>query len=301
MKRLATSRARADYNVALALPPKYASGPDAQRQARERLAALDQAVARASPPVPPPPAPALPAPPPPAAESFTRRVALVIGNGAYQYANKLPNPINDAADVAGMLRRLKFDVVEGTNLDRRGMDDAIRQFGRKLEGADLAVFFYAGHGLQVGGKNYLVPVDAKLERPGDLALDAVEVSTVLDQMEAEKRVNLIFLDACRDNPLARSLARSLGTRSASVGQGLASIQSAVGTLIAYATQPNNVALDGDGRNSPFTKALLKHLTAPGIDVGLIMRRVRADVIAATRDKQVPWDDSSLVGDVILTR
>jgi uncharacterized caspase-like protein len=120
-------------------------------------------------------------------------------------------------------------------------------------------------------------------------------------MEAEKRVNLIFLDACRDNPLARSLARSPGTRSASVGQGLASIQSAVGTLIAYATQPNNVALDGEGRNSPFTKALLKHLTAPGVDVGLIMRRVRADVIAATRDKQVPWDDSSLVGEVILMR
>jgi uncharacterized caspase-like protein len=123
----------------------------------------------------------------------------------------------------------------------------------------------------------------------------------MDQMEAEKRVNLIFLDACRDNPLARSLARSLGTRSAAVGQGLASIQSAIGTLIAYSTQPNNVALDGAGRNSPFTAALLKHLASPGIDIGIIMRRVRADVIEATRDKQVPWDDSSLVGDVVMAR
>jgi len=163
---------------------------------------------------------------------FARRIALVVGNSDYKFANKLPNPVNDAEDIAALLRHLKFDVVKGKNLDRRGMDDVIRQFGRKLEGADLAVFFYAGHGLQVGGKNYLVPIDAKPERPADLALDAVEVSTVLDQMEAERRVNLIFLDACRDNPLARSLARSLGTRSTAVGQGLASIQSAVGTMIA---------------------------------------------------------------------
>jgi tetratricopeptide (TPR) repeat protein len=301
-----TARALADYRVALAMPPKYVSGPDAQRQARDRLAALERAApapssgaASSVSPAPAPPAAALPAPV--MVDRFARRVALVIGNSEYKFANKLPNPVNDAEDIAAILKRLKFDVVEGKNLDRRGMDDAIRQFGRKLEGADLAVFFYAGHGLQVGGKNYLVPIDAKLERPADLALDAVEVSTVLDQMEAERRVNLIFLDACRDNPLARSLARSLGTRSTAVGQGLASIQSAVGTMIAYATQPNNVALDGTGRNSPFTTALLKHITAPGLDIGLIMRRVRADVIQATRDKQVPWDDSSLVGEVILTQ
>ena len=299
-----TARALADYRVALAMPPKYVSGPDAQRQARDRLAALDRAApssgaASSASPAPAPPAAALSAPG--RVDQFARRVALVIGNSDYKFANKLPNPVNDAADIAAILKRLKFDVVEGKNLDRRGMDDVIRQFGRKLEGADLAAFFYAGHGLQVGGKNYLVPIDAKLERPADLALDAVEVSIVLDQMEAERRVNLIFLDACRDNPLARSLARSLGTRSTTVGQGLASIQSAVGTLIAYATQPNNVALDGDGRNSPFTTALLKHITAPGLDIGLIMRRVRADVIQATRDKQVPWDDSSLVGEVILTQ
>jgi uncharacterized caspase-like protein len=192
-------------------------------------------------------------------------------------------------------------VVAGSNLDRHGMDDAIREFGRKLEGADLALFFYAGHGLQVGGKNYLVPVDAKLERAGDLALDAVDISTVLAQMEVAKRVNLVFLDACRDNPLARSLASSLGTRGIAVGTGLASVQSAIGTMIAYSTQPDNVALDGSGRNSPFTAALLKHIATPNVEIGTIMRRVRADVVAATHERQVPWDSSSLIGEVILAR
>ena len=181
------------------------------------------------------------------------------------------------------------------------VDDAIREFGRKLDGADLALFFYAGHGLQVGGRNYLVPVDAKLIRAGDLALDAVDIATVLAQMEAEKRVNLVFLDACRDNPLARSLAGSLGSRGIAVGAGLASVQSAIGTMIVYATQPDNVALDGDGRNSPFTAALLKHIATPSVEIGTIMRRVRADVIAATHERQVPWDHSSLIGEVILAR
>ncbi len=223
-------------------------GPAIDR-VREECGAPQTQVATAPPPVaaaPPPPSPQVAVALPPAA-SFGRWVALVVGNSDYRYAPKLANPTNDETDFAGVLRRLGFDVVAGTNLDRHGMDDAIREFGRKLEGADLAVFFYAGHGLQVGGKNYLVPIDAKLERPGDLALDTVEIDTVLAQMEAEKRVNLVFLDACRDNPLARSLARSLGTRGIAVGSGLASVQSAIGTMIAYATQPDNVALDGEAR------------------------------------------------------
>ena len=250
-----------------------------------------------------PAAPTAPAPAAPVAptSAFKHRVALVIGNNDYRVAGKLANPTNDAADIAGALRKLGFAVVEGRNLDRRGMDDIVRQFGRRLDGADLALFFYAGHALQVGGKNYLVPVDATLERPGDLAFDAVDVSVVLAQMEAEKRVNLIFLDACRDNPLARTLARSMGARSAAVGQGLASIQSAIGTMIVYATQPDNVALDGTGRNSPFTGALLRHIATPGLDIATLMRRVRADVVTETREKQVPWDHSSLIGEVVLAR
>jgi hypothetical protein len=239
--------------------------------------------------------------PAPTATPREVRVALVIGNGKYQSVATLPNPSNDAADVSEALRKLGFDVVEGRDLDKRGMEDKVREFGRKLDRASLALFFYAGHGLQVGGKNYLVPTDAKLERPGDLSFDTIDVAQVLAQMEAEPRVNLIFLDACRDNPLARTLARSLGTRSSSVGQGLATIQSAIGTMIAYATQPDNVALDGDGRNSPFTAALLKHVATQGLEIGSMMRRVRADVVQATRSKQVPWDHSSLMGDVVLAR
>jgi uncharacterized caspase-like protein len=227
------------------------------------------------------------------------RVALVIGNGAYKNAARLPNPPNDATAVAAALRKIGFDVVEGRDLPKRSMEEKIIEFSRKLDRASLALFFYAGHGMQVGGRNYLLPVDAMLERPGDLTFETIDVSQVLGQMEAEKRVNLVFLDACRDNPFARSLARSMGTRSSTVGQGLASIQSAVGTMIAYATQPDNVALDGAGANSPFTTALLKHIVTPGLDISAVMKRVRSEVVAATRDKQVPWDHSSLVGDVVL--
>jgi tetratricopeptide (TPR) repeat protein len=281
-------RARADYNQALAMPAHYPSGPQAQSDGRDRLAALDRAAA-------------LQKADGAGSQTFSRKVALVIGNSQYRFSNQLANPANDAADIAAALRRLGFEVVEGKDLDRRGMEDAIRQFGRKLERADLALFFYAGHGLQVNNKNYLVPVDARLERSGDLALDALDMDIVLAQMEAEKRVNLIFLDACRDNPFAGNLSRSLAARSGSVGRGLARVQSAIGTLIAYATQPDNVALDGDGRNSPFTAALLRHIASPGLDIGLILRRVRAEVIAITRERQVPWDHSSIVGEVVLAR
>jgi formylglycine-generating enzyme required for sulfatase activity len=229
------------------------------------------------------------------------RVALVIGNGAYQNAAKLANPANDAGDVAQLLRRVGFDVIDGRDLDQRAMVEKIREFGRKLERADVALFFYAGHGLQVAGKNYLVPIDAKLERPGDLNFETIDLAQVQAQMAAENRVNLIFLDACRDNPLARTLARSMGggTRAIAVSQGLASVQSTVGTMIAYATQPDDVALDGQGRNSPFTTALLKHAATPGLEISTVMKRVRVDVIATTRGKQVPWDHSSLTGDVVL--
>jgi uncharacterized caspase-like protein len=229
------------------------------------------------------------------------RVALVIGNADYRHASRLVNPTNDAADVSAALRKLGFDVVEGRDLDKRAMEDKVREFSRKLDRSNLALFFYAGHGLQVAGRNYLVPVDAKLERAGDLSFETIEVNQVLAQMEAEQRVNLVFLDACRDNPLTRSFARTLGVRSSTVSQGLASIQSAIGTMISYATQPDAVALDGDGRNSPFTSALLKHVTTQGLDIGSVMRRVRADVVQATRGRQVPWDHSSLIGDVVLAQ
>jgi uncharacterized caspase-like protein len=227
------------------------------------------------------------------------RVALVVGNSDYRYVAGLSNPKHDARDIASALRRIGFEVVEGIDVDKRDMEEKVREFGRKLDHARTALFFYAGHGMQVAGRNHLLPIDAKLERAGDLNLETIDVSLVLSQMEAEQRVNIIILDACRNNPLARSFAPKLGARSASVGQGLASIQSAIGTLIAYATQPDNVALDGDGRNSPFTAALLKHINTPGLEISSLMKRVRSDVVAATRGHQVPWDHSSLMGEVVL--
>jgi len=230
-----------------------------------------------------------------------RRVALVVGNSAYENAPVLPNPRNDAADIAATLRKLGFDVIDGHDLDRLEMEKKIREFSRKIENADLALFYYAGHGLQVTGKNYLVPTDAKLERESDLSFEAIDVDVVLQQLENGPRANLVFLDACRNNPLARNLARSLNVRSSAVGMGLASMQGGIGTMIVYATQPNNVAWDGDGRNSPFTAALLSHLPDPGVDISITMRRVRADVIRATNQKQVPWDHSSLVGELVLAR
>jgi tetratricopeptide (TPR) repeat protein len=238
-----------------------------------------------------------PAPVPPG-----QRVALVIGEGKYKSANELRNPPHDAADVAAALRRLGFVVIEGIDLDKQGMESKVRAFGRKLDQATLALFYYAGHGMQVGGKNYLIPIDAKLERASDLPFETIEVSQVLGLMEADQRVNLVFLDACRDNPLTRRFARSLGTsRSVEVGTGLASIRSAVGTMIIYATQPDNVALDGVGRNSPFTAALLKNIDTRGLEIESLMKRVRADVMKATHGRQVPWDHSSLIGDVVLAR
>jgi hypothetical protein len=164
--------------------------------------------------------------------------------------------------------------------------------------ADVAVFFYAGHGLQVGGRNYLVPVDARLQSERDLDFDAVSLDFILKQVELDRdgKTSIVFLDACRDNPLSRNLARSMGTRSASVGQGLAQVQTGVGTFIAYSTQPGNVALDGTGRNSPFTGALVNGVTAPGRNLTSMMIQVRNQVLAATGGKQVPWDHSALTGD-----
>ena len=231
-----------------------------------------------------------------------RRVALVIGNGSYRHATVLPNPGNDAADIAQALRELDFEVIEGHDLDWAGIHAKVREFARKLDDATMALFFYAGHGVQVDGRNYLVPVEAKLDRAGTLDQDAVDVLSILRPMEAEKRVNLVFLDACRDNPFTRNLARSLGgTRSSAVGQGLASIQRASGTLITYATEPGNVAADGEARNSPFTAALLKHIRKPGIEIEQMMKLVRLDVMAATREKQLPKTDSGLLTEVFLKR
>jgi hypothetical protein len=225
-----------------------------------------------------------------------KRVALVIGNSAYQNAPALPNPINDGRALADVLRRLDFVVIDAMDQDKAGMQKLLRQFSAELQDADTSLFFYAGHGLQVQGQNYLVPIDAALESEVDLPFEAVSVDVVLDLMEQTTPLRLVFLDACRDNPLARRLAISAPSRSLGVGRGLARMNNRVGTLIAFATEPDKVALDGDGEHSPFTRALLEHIETPGIEVRQMLSRVRATVINDTNGEQLPLDTSALVED-----
>ncbi|MGI9521691.1 MAG: caspase family protein [Hyphomicrobiaceae bacterium] len=233
--------------------------------------------------------------------SNTARVALVIGNAAYRYAGDLLNPANDAADIADALERFGFQVVRGLNLDKMGMDRAIREFSRSLRGAKVGLFFYAGHGIQVTGKNYLVPVDAKLEDASGVDFELVPADLVQRTMERAGSTNLIFLDACRNNPLTRNLARAMGTRAINIGRGLAPIESGFGTLISFSTQPGNVALDGTGRNSPFSAALVNHIGTPGDSVSDTLIKVRREVMEATNKRQVPWEHSSLTGQVFFSQ
>jgi hypothetical protein len=232
-----------------------------------------------------------------------RRVALVIGVSAYEKAPPLPNPLFDAADTAAALQAQGFELVESYDPDYAAMQRALRDFARKLEGADAAVVYYAGHGVAVDGRNYLLPVDAELADEGAVAREALDVNAVLSTLAAaQPKVSIVFLDACRNNPLAANLSRRAGAaRALAVSQGLAQIgATAANTLIAYSTQPGAVAADGAGRNSPFTAALLRHIGAPGLDVQEMMRRVRASVIGATSGVQVPWDNSSLTSGFAFT-
>lgn len=227
------------------------------------------------------------------------KIALVIGNSAYQNATPLINADKDGRAMAAKLRGLGFEVLEGIDQTHDQMVSTIRQMARRLPGVKEAVFFYAGHGMQVAGENYLVPIDANLEQEADLAFETIKVQTVLEIMESEQRTNIVFLDACRNNPMAQTLARSLSrTRSAAFGKGLAQLDAGLGTLITYSTQPNNVALDGDpsAANSPFTTALLNHIGTPGLEIRQALTRVRQEVVDATNGQQVPWDHSSLLGD-----
>ena len=221
------------------------------------------------------------------------RVALVVGNAAYeQEIAALKNPVNDATAVAAALRRLGFEVIEGRDLDEDTFYDKITAFDDAARSANMALFFYAGHGLQVNGRNYLAPVDLRLETRQDLKRGAIELADILEVMRSE--TNLVILDACRNNPLARELARSLGlSRAVAASRGLARVESASGTLIAYATEPGAVAADGTGEHSPYTAALLEHLETPGLSVHDLFTQVTASVLQRTGEKQKPWTHSSL--------
>ncbi|BDQ35444.1 hypothetical protein JCM14722_29860 [Pseudodesulfovibrio portus] len=215
-----------------------------------------------------------------------RRIALVVGNSHYGFA-PLDNPVNDANDVSAKLRQLNFEVQLVTDADRKEMVKAINRFGDALRTADVGLFYYAGHGIQVKGVNYLVPVDAKMASEGDVEFETVHLGRVLAKMEESQSLNIAILDACRDNPFAR------GYRS--VSRGLARVDAPMGSIVAYATAPGAVAADGDGRNGVYTKFLLKNLSVPGLRIEEVLKRVRIDVLQATGNKQVPWESTSLVG------
>jgi uncharacterized caspase-like protein len=236
----------------------------------------------------------------PPASADGKRVALVIGNGAYKSVPALPNPPSDAGDIAAALRRLGFAVTLITNASFDDMRRGLIALGRDAAGADMAAVYFAGHGMEISGENWLIPVDAELKKDTDAANEAISLRSVMLQVSSTTSLGLVVLDACRNNPFAAKMQRALALR-ATATSGLGRIEPIGNVLVAYAARDGTTALDGDGRNSPFTAALLKHIATPALEISALMKRVRADVIAATRERQVPWDHSSLVGDVILAR
>jgi hypothetical protein len=217
-----------------------------------------------------------------------QRLALVIGNSTYR-TSPLKNPAKDARDVAAALQRLGFQVIFEENATRRRMDDAVRAFYSKLRNGETGLFYYAGHGMQVKGKNYLIPVDARIETESDVEHESIDVGRVLGKMEdAGNPVNIVIIDACRDNPFANSFRSSRA--------GLARMDAPVGSIVAYATAPDSVAADGAGQNGIYTKYLLKEMSVPGRTIEQVFKAVRNNVIEETNNKQVPWESTSLRGD-----
>lgn len=240
------------------------------------------------------------------APALAKRVALVIGNGAYEHTVPLPNPANDAELMAAKLRGLGFEVVAGKDQSYNDMRRSVMDFAKKAYGAEIALLFYAGHGMQVGGQNLLVPIDARIEDETSLDFETISVDFIMRQMSKDVKVQMVFLDACRDNPLARTLARRMGpSRSANMGSGLAEIKvqetGGEGSVIAFATSPGDVALDGEGQNSPFTSALIRHIDTPNTSIQTVMTRVTGDVYDETEKRQRPWVNASLIGEVFLNK
>lgn len=221
-----------------------------------------------------------------AATHADKRIALVIGNSAYPGA-ALRNPVNDARDMASALRRLGFEVISKTDVTQKEMNRAIAQFGEKLRADTVALFYYAGHGMQVKGKNYLIPIDAQIGSEASARAETVDVDTVMDQLAASP-MNIVILDACRNNPFER--------RFRSAGGGLAQMDAPKGSLIAYATAPGKVAADGEGRNGLYTQELLRHIQTPGLPLEAVFKRVRNGVMQGSGEAQTPWEASSLTGD-----
>lgn len=268
------SGAIADFGEAVRVVPRYAVAQAALQRARELAAAAPG----------------------------EKRVALVIGNAGYRHAPRLTNPLNDANDVAGALQELGFETVVATDLDRSGMNDALARFSRIVSGADVALVYYSGHGMQWGNRNYLLPVEARLVDPDDVnRFRLLPLDDVLEVMAPVKRVRLVLLDACRNNPMEEALklkmaSRPGGSRAVDLTRGLVRAQASRGWIIAYSTQANAVALDGTTRNSPFTTAFLNNVKTVDLDVTSMLRRVQEEVDRLTDQKQVPELSISLIGE-----
>jgi hypothetical protein len=223
-----------------------------------------------------------------------KKVALIIGNSAYESVGKLPNPANDATAVAKMFQDAGFEVIGRRDLGNVEFRRTIREFTFKSRGADIAVVFFAGHGIEVKGTNYLIPTDAKLVTDFDASDEAISLDRILESIDTVKRLRLVILDACRDNPFEKKIIRNSSTRA--VARGLAEVGIGAGNmLVAYAAKAGSTADDGSGEHSPFTSALLKHLAVPGLDVRIAMGRVRDEVLQNTNNRQEPFTYGSLGG------
>ncbi len=228
--------------------------------------------------------------------STPTKVALVIGNGAYRIVPELPNPPNDAADVAAALTRIGFSVRLVTNVSYDEMRRALLEFSGKARNSEMAVVFFAGHGMEVAGENWLIPVDAELKTDVDTEQEAISLRAVMLMVSSASRLGLVVLDACRNNPFLAKMKRTISTRA--VSRGLNSIEPTNNVLVAYSAKDGTTALDGDGRNSPFTTALLRYLETPGLEVSFLFRNVRDDVIVATGSEQQPFTYGSLPKEAI---
>jgi uncharacterized caspase-like protein len=290
-------KALEDYQSALTLNPsmsKAQAGRDSARLALTTASRQPDAAAVAVPQVAAATA-AVPDKPKPVPIN-ERRIALVIGNSAYRNVPPLANPVRDATAIADALRRTGFQTVTlQTDLPKEKLVDALRNFAQLADNADWALVYYAGHGIEMGGANYLIPVDARLSTDRDVGFETVPLDQVLSAVEGAKRLKLVLLDACRDNPFASQMRRTMATASRSIGRGLASIEPESGTLVVYAAKHGETAFDGDGANSPFATAFMRNIQTPGLEVRRMFDFVRDDVLDMTSRRQQPFSYGSVSG------
>ena len=282
--------ARADFAAVLALPASDEDEKRARTAAQLALARLDAVAQNARPRQPNPDSG------PATATVPGRRVALVIGNSSYSHVERLANPLNDTRTVAAAFRRLGFtEVIEKADLGYMAMGVALREFGDRTADADWAVIYYAGHGIELNGVAHLIPIDARLERDTHVSDETIGLARVLEKVESAKKLRLVILDACRNNPFSARMIRSAGA-ARSIGRGLAQIEPEAGVLVAYSAKHGTIAEDGSGRLSPFAEAFVGMIEEPGLEIGFLFRRIRDRVLEKTNKRQEPYIYGTLPGE-----